>query len=118
MSYSFQYRIEKKEKFLCIYFEGRLMDSSRTEEIKRELENYIQQGLRCWIVDLSGLEFMNSMGLNLLIQMQTKIRIQNGKMFLLKPNTRISDLIHLTKLDQFFVICKTDKELQSQLDNE
>jgi len=118
MNYSFQYRIEKKEKCLYVYFEGRLMDSSRTDEIKRELENYIQQGLRCWIVDLSGLEFMNSMGLNLLIQMQTKIRIQNGKMFLLKPNTRISDLIHLTKLDQFFVICNTDKELQSQLDNE
>jgi anti-sigma B factor antagonist len=108
--YSFQYEKEEKPNGSVLKMKGRLMDLTAHEEIKHYVDFMLASGKNALLVDLTNLEYMNSMGLNLLIQLQTKIRVAGGKMFLACPNKKVRELIELTKLNSLFNIFETFPE--------
>ncbi|MCX8079942.1 MAG: STAS domain-containing protein [Bacteroidia bacterium] len=114
--YSFHYTIKEKKHYGLLIFKGRLMDHSLHEEIKKKADELISGGFKTLIADLTELEYMNSMGLNLLIQLQTKVRIAEGQMILVGPNSKISELIQLTKLNSLFKIFPSLKEAEEFLE--
>lgn len=114
--YSFQYEKEEKTNACVLKMKGRLMDQTAHEEIKHYVDTMLASGKNALLVDLTNLEYMNSMGLNLLIQLQTKIRVAGGKMLLACPNKKVRELIELTKLNSLFKIFETLPEALAELE--
>lgn len=114
--YSFQYEKEEVSNGCVLKMKGRLMDQTAHEEIKHYVDSMIATGKNALLVDLTNLEYMNSMGLNLLIQLQTKIRVADGKMLLACPNKKIKELIELTKLNTLFSVVDNLAEARSELE--
>jgi anti-sigma B factor antagonist len=114
--YSFQYEKEEKPFGCVLKMKGRLMDQTAHEEIKHYVDSMVASGKNALLIDLTNLEYMNSMGLNLLIQLQTKIRVAGGKMLLACPNKKVRELIDLTKLNSLFIISEALPEAMAELE--
>ena len=56
------------------------------------------------VIDLSAVPVMNSLGLNLLIQIQNKSKELNGKTIVINASKKIEELIALTKLNTILTV--------------
>lgn len=78
-----------------------------TEEKLKEL---LQQAGEKVILDLEGLNYISSVGLRVLVMFANKIERINGRLVLCSPAPNISNLLKMTKFDEFFVILDTQKD--------
>jgi anti-sigma B factor antagonist len=62
-------------------------------------------------VDISGVNYMNSSGLTVLIRLLTKFRNKNGEVVLIHPSEPVRKLLVITKLNAIFQIF--DQEAQA-----
>lgn len=114
--YSFHYQVTAKDEYILLELKGRLMDNLKNEEIKKQIDSFVQKRKLRWIVDASSLEYINSMGLNLLIQLQTKLRTAGGKMVLVRPGEKVQDLLRLTKLNSLFITADSENDAKELLE--
>ena len=63
-----------------------------------------------FIVDLSQLTFMNSSGLNFLLQLLTKSRNQNGDTVIINISEQIINLLVITKIKSLFSLFDSETE--------
>ncbi|WP_232677571.1 STAS domain-containing protein [Nocardioides sp. R-C-SC26] len=56
------------------------------------------------VIDLSGVEFMDSTGLGVLVGAQRQARLFRGGLALLSPSPPVARLLHLTALNRVFTI--------------
>jgi anti-sigma B factor antagonist len=63
------------------------------------------------MVDLSGVTFIDSSGLAVLINAMQDIKEYGGKLTLSGINTNVRSIFELARLDQFFLIDPRDDEL-------
>src|SRR5690606_25291105 len=96
---------------------GRLMDKQEALGIGEEINGTLQAGANQFIVDLSKLEYMNSTGLNILINLVSQARSKGGEMVVAGSTPRISSLFTVTKLDTVFLLENTREEAFSRLNN-
>ena len=76
-----------------------LEDAVRFREMMRR---YVEQGSRDFIIDLEGVDYIDSAGLGMLITMQKRI-LKNGGSFVIKGVAGlVRDLFLLTRLDKVF----------------
>jgi anti-anti-sigma factor len=59
---------------------------------------------------MENLSYMNSSGLNTLIQLLTKARVAGGEAVLCNMNKKINELILITKLNLLFKVTQTSDE--------
>ncbi len=57
------------------------------------------------IVDLSGVDFIASIGINTFIRNAKAARQRNGNMVLLNPQPNVAKLLTLTRVDQVIPVC-------------
>lgn len=62
------------------------------------------------VIDISGIRFMNSSGIGVLITMLTKFRNNDGDMMLINPSEQVKKLLIITKLNKIFSIFETKSE--------
>lgn len=74
------------------------MDMKGAMDIDIEF-NSIVQDCRLIIVDMSGVEFLASMGLRTLIMGAKSIHSRSGKMVLLAPNSLVAEVLHASGTD-------------------
>ncbi len=72
---------------------GRLRDRVRT---------LVDQGGRRLVLDLSGVSYVDSIGVAELVRCQVIVGNQGGQLVLAELPTQITRLLHVTKLDQIF----------------
>ena len=71
----------------------------------------IQENLKSCIVDISGLRYINSSGIGLLITILTKFRNKGGEVYLMKPSESVQKLLVITKLNAIFQIVQSEEEV-------
>ncbi|MEO0898604.1 MAG: STAS domain-containing protein [Bacteroidota bacterium] len=71
-----------------------------TESFAEKLEG----GTQYFIINLEGLQHINSSGLGVLITLLTKARKIGGEVVLAKPSNYINNLLVITKLNSIFRI--------------
>src|SRR5438034_9056460 len=77
----------------------------------RELMNgLLAQGKRHFVLNLGGVEYIDSSGLGQLISIWTSIRNKTGHMTVLNPTKRVQRLLDITRLDTVFEIFQTENE--------
>jgi anti-sigma B factor antagonist len=68
------------------------------------------EGNRNFVLNLSGVEYIDSSGLGQLITIWTSIKNRGGHMAVLNPTKRVQRLFDITRLDTVFKICEKEEE--------
>src|SRR5690606_41877865 len=91
-----------RDNALIIRLAGDLIGEDNGSGILEVASDAIQQGLRLAIRDSSGLRYINSSGIGVLITILTKFRNTGGGVYLLKPCESVQKLLATTKLNSIF----------------
>ena len=111
----FDFTISKQEHYAIISMSGSLIERTQAEALLEKSNELIQEGNNKWAIDLEKLTYMNSSGLNTLIQLLTKARNSGGEAVLYHMNKKINELILITKLHTLFKIAENKDEVNAML---
>ena len=83
------------------------VDSAESGIFMDFLNELIDAGDICLVVDLSGMDFISSMGLGVFVRIYTRLREAGGFLRLVGPAPLILQLIKTTALDRLLPIYET-----------
>jgi anti-sigma B factor antagonist len=89
------------------HLKGRLMDQQQADRLMATLETGLGKGHRSVVLDLSELQYMNSTGLNILINVLTRTRNAGGDTYIASVSNSVRQLFVVTKLDSVFTMTDT-----------
>jgi anti-sigma B factor antagonist len=89
-----------------------LADANR---IRRSLEDQLDGTRRSLVIDLSGVDFIDSSGLSALLAVIKAARRSEGDVVLAAPRPRVRALIELTRLDDVVSVLPTVAEASARL---
>jgi len=101
---AFNYSITEKEELFILAMQGKLVDKAEAIDIGAEVEEQMALGHNHFIIDLSRLEYMNSTGLNIILNLMNKCRNSGGEAVVAGSTVRIKSLFSVTKLDSVFTM--------------
>lgn len=81
---------------------GKIMGGPDATLLHDQLHEFIKQGKLKVIIDLGGVDWMNSTGLGILISGLTTLRNNNGELKLANVTDKIQSLLTITKLVTVF----------------
>ncbi len=113
---SFSYTLQIRKDKGIIHPEGKLMERYEAESLLEEVHEAISQGTPYFVLDLKNLEYLNSSGLNVLINILTRARNAGGDAVICNVSSKLKKLIVMTKLDSVFVLCDKQTEALQLLD--
>ena len=108
-------KIKKDADLLYVSLVGSLINKQQVAELLNELEHEFNEGFNKVIIDLIEMEYMNSTGLNILINILTLTRSKGGEVIIVNIPERINKLLVITKLDNVFDIAKDIEEAKKRL---
>jgi anti-sigma B factor antagonist len=95
-------KIKHEKGVTIISLKGEVVGGPDATELRRQLQNFIEQGKKKIIVDLGQVELMNSSGLGMLIGGLTTVRNAGGDLKLANASPKILSLFTVTKLSKVF----------------
>lgn len=105
------FKHEIKNNKLVISLSGDLIGEDNGAAVIEVVNNSIQQKVLNCIVDISGLRYINSSGIGVLITILTKFRNKGGEVYLMKPSESVQKLLVITKLNAIFHIVQSEEEV-------
>jgi anti-sigma B factor antagonist len=91
------------------------VDVYTSPRVKQEIVDLLNGGTTKLIVDLSGVEYLDSTGLGVLIGGLKRARERDGDLKLLCDNPRILRIFEITGLTKIFDIHRTEAEALEKL---
>jgi anti-sigma B factor antagonist len=91
------------------------VDVYTSPRVKQEIVDLLNGGTTKLIVDLSGVEYLDSTGLGVLIGGLKRARERDGDLKLLCDNPRILRIFEITGLTKIFDIQRTEAEALEKL---
>ena len=98
------YNIQKVEGAIIFLLEGKLFNEPQTAELREAIQKEIAGNNRQFVIDLKGMEFVNSACLNFLISARNKIIQNGGAMVMCNVSDQLKRLLSVTKLESLFTI--------------
>ncbi|MEM7107722.1 MAG: STAS domain-containing protein [Bacteroidota bacterium] len=98
------------DQILELSLGGDLIGESSGLDIIELVNNYIKDEIKLCVIDISGLRYINSSGIGVLITVLTKFRNKGGEVCLLNPSENVQKLLIITKLNAIFNIAETVEE--------
>jgi anti-sigma B factor antagonist len=83
---------------------GRMTLGMRLREIESKISDAADNGVQKLILDLSGVEFIDSAGLGALMILYGNMKVRGGKLRLVSPAARVLDVLKLTHTDSILHI--------------
>ena len=74
------------------------------DQLRAALEAEVTQGVGLLIVDLSGLEFMDSTGVQVLLDIRVMMNDRGGKLALAQPQNMVARVLNLVGADQLIPV--------------
>jgi anti-sigma B factor antagonist len=105
------FKHEIKNNRLVISLAGDLIGEDNGAAVIEVVNNTIHQKILSCIVDISGLRYINSSGIGVLITILTKFRNKGGEVYLMKPSESVQKLLVITKLNAIFRIIQSEEEV-------
>ena len=102
---------EIKNDKLIIRLSGDLIGEDNGASIMEAVGSALQKGVMTCVVDISGLRYINSSGIGVLITILTKFRNKGGEVYLMKPSESVQKLLVITKLNAIFQIVQSEEEV-------
>ena len=92
----------EKEGVSVLEPKGKIMGGPDATLLHEKLHDLIDQGKLKVVIDLGGVDWMNSTGLGILISGLTTLRNNNGELKLANVTDKIQSLLTITKLVTVF----------------
>lgn len=107
----FGYTSSKKENNINLFkLSGELIDRNQSKELLTEIDAVIAAGENKVLLNLQELNYINSSGLNVLINILTKARKAGGDTAICCVNKKITELLVITKLDSIFNVSSNEEK--------
>jgi anti-sigma B factor antagonist len=97
-------KTEVKDGVLVISLNENILGYSDTDKTLEWLKGYFRTGIKQVVIDLTEMQFLNSVGLGKLVQWITKYNIAGGKIVFCNLSSSTEKLIKLTRLEQVIQI--------------
>lgn len=111
----FDFTVSNQGSYAVISLSGNLIEKGQAISLLDKAEELTTQECNRWAIDLEKLIYMNSSGLNTLIQLLTKARVAGGEAVLYNMNKKINELILITKLHTLFKVADSKADALSIL---
>ena len=85
-------------------------DVYTSDQLRGALESEAAKGVALLIVDLSGLEFMDSTGVHVLLDIRVMMKDRGGKLALAQPQSTVARVLNLVGADQLIPVYGTVEE--------
>lgn len=106
-----EFNHEISDNKLVIRLSGDLIGEHHGAAVTKVVSNALENKIMNCIVDISGLRYINSSGIGLLIIILTKFRNKGGEVYLMKPSESVQKLLVITKLNNIFHIVQSESEV-------
>jgi anti-sigma B factor antagonist len=93
-----------------VCLEGELIEKYQAKDLTDELDIRITPETSKVILNLHNLKYLNSSGLNVLIQILTKTRNAGGEVVVCCLSEKVKQLFLITKLNSVFKVCSSTEE--------
>lgn len=100
--------VTRKEGMLVITPKFKRIDASVATDFKAKLLEFLDNGDKMIVINLSEVDFIDSSGLGALVLILRKIG-PDGRIKLCKLNEGVKSIFELTRLDEVFEIHKTEE---------
>lgn len=111
----FDFNISEENNCQLLKLSGELIDKHQATDLIKSVDASLESGNIKWAIDLSELKYMNSSGLNVLIQILTKTRNKGGESVIFNVSKKVNELLVITKLNTLFKVSDTKIEAISKL---
>lgn len=99
----------KKDKATVIMVEGRL-DSSSSGMLEKKILSLIETGEKNFLVDFSGMDYISSAGLRVLLMAAKKTKPAGGKVVLSALTDNVKEVFDIAGFTSIFAIFTTQEE--------
>jgi anti-anti-sigma factor len=113
----FQYDSYLRNRYKVIHLKGKFIEHETARALIEELEQDVKQQTKRFLIDLKGLEYINSVGINSIVRLVHLINLNNGSLVFSNVPERITELLELIRLNSVLSICKTEDEGEQVLLN-
>jgi anti-sigma B factor antagonist len=101
---------ELKNKTLILRVSGDLIGEDNGTQLVGAVNDAMSHQANTCIIDISGLRYINSSGIGVLITILTKFRNKGGEVFLMNPSESVKKLLLITKLNSIFQVIQSEEE--------
>ena len=98
------YTISNKGAYALVELSGNLIDKSQATPLLEEIQSMIDSGTRNFVISMEQFKYLNSNGLNVLVNILTKSRKNGGDTTICCVNSKVKELLVITKLNTVFSI--------------
>jgi anti-sigma B factor antagonist len=105
------FQSEIKQANLILRLSGDLIGENDGTALLEVVNDALQNQINKCIIDISGLRYINSSGIGVLITILTKFRNKGGEVYLLKPSESVKKLLVITKLNSIFQVIQSENEV-------
>jgi anti-sigma B factor antagonist len=100
----FDFSINDQNTPVIISLSGELIEKNQATELLAKIDELLNENKTKFAINLADLKYMNSSGLNTLIQLLTKARTKGGDTVIYNMNKKINELLLITKLNTLFKV--------------
>ena len=105
---AFQIHIE--DDTVVVVIQGKLMGGPATETCHKQMKHLIEEGHHQIVINMSGVEWVNSSGLGMLVACYTSCRNANGLLKIAGATEKTKSLLKMTKLNTVLESYDTTKQ--------
>lgn len=100
----FTYTISDKSSYSLIEMSGNLIDKNQAAPLLEEIQQLADSGRKNFVISMEQFKYLNSNGLNVLVNILTKSRKNGGDTTICCINDKVKELLMITKLNTVFTI--------------
>jgi anti-sigma B factor antagonist len=100
----FNYTIKNKGTYAIVEMRGNLIDKNQATPLLDEIQDIINKGINSFVISMEEFRYLNSNGLNVLVNILTKSRKSGGDTTICCISDKIRELLIITKLNTVFTI--------------
>jgi anti-sigma B factor antagonist len=104
--------ITQRDAVTVITLQGNLMGGPDATSLNATIHELIEKGSTQIVIDLSGVEFMNSSGLGLLLGTASAVRNSGGALALARASDKVGTIIKIAKLES---VLETHRSLEDAI---
>lgn len=104
-----QLKTKKIDNVLVIYPQEQNLDSEISTEFREVIKSLVQEGNHRLIINLDGVDFIDSSGLGALVLGHKEVR-KRGELKIASPKPQIHEMMKLVRLDHVLNVYHTEEE--------
>lgn len=102
-------KVEQKGDVFILRIKGRL-DAISSPLAEKKIFEAINEGQSYLLLDMSGVSYLSSAGMRMLLSITKKLRTMSGKLAICSVTTNVVDVLKMSGFDHALQIFKTEEE--------